>query len=416
MKTIFQQHGQRLAAFVMMTALLFGVQAGTVQAFATELSDNSAVNREVQSDRLTVLEGQVADLETGLNLEQKAANETASEEVRISSLNERLCAIEAVLGMESQPLPVDVDKDQQMDVLNGRILLANAKVRERASESSESETPQVEPTPESELTNRFSEMEELSEKTQKRVQELEDRVDTIQKFTVVGLFIAILALVTAIVLGVVDLLMILRSKKPANDVGAYANQQDLKKLQENLNRELKTLQKENSQLRSGLAAVQNAARPETKEENVKTYQNESSSTKTVFAEPEPISPQVPIADVPKQSSHVVENLKAVFDMTLSDNIFLAKGSDYILYDDNTLEYSMRMPYGEISAYARNGLLRLYDIQVNDTVYAYQQYKNKKCPNGYVQVKETLKRAKVKINAAGTYDLVEPGLLRAELLS
>lgn len=414
MKTISHRYGQRLAAFIMMTVLLFGVQAGVVQAFATELSADSAVNSEVQSDRLTVLEGQVADLETRLKLEQKAVDETASEDVRIGSLNERLGAIEAVLGMESQPLPTD--KDQQMDVLNGRILLANAKVKELAFASAESETPQVESTQESELTNRLSEMEELSKKTQKRVQELEDRVDTIQKFTAVGLLIAILALVTAIVLGVVNLMMTLRAKKSANDAGAYANQQDLKKLQENLNRELKTLQKENSRLRNELTTVQNTARSETKEENVKSYLNESPSPKTVSAEPELVSPQVPIANVPKQSSSVVGNLKAVFDMTLSDNIFMTKGSDYILYDDNTLEYSMRMPYGEISAYARNGLLRLYDIQVNDTIYTYQQYKNKKCPNAYVQVKDTLKRAEVKINAAGTYDLVEPGLLRAELLS
>lgn len=413
MKTISYRYGQRLVAFVIVTALLFGVQVSAMQAFATELSADSAVNSGVQSDRLTVLEGQVADLETGLNLERKAADETASEEVRISSLNERLCAIETVLGMGAQPLPVD--KDQQMDVLNGRILLANAKVKELASASAESETPQVESTSESKLTNRFAEMEELSEKTQRRVQELEDRVDTIQKFTTVGLLIVILSLVTAIVLGVVDLMTILRVKKSVNDTGVYANQQDLKKLQKNLDRELKNLQKENSQLRSGLAAVQNAIGPETNEENVKTYLNESPSPKTVSAEPELVLPQVPIANVPKQSSSVVENLKAVFDMTLSDNIFLAKGSDYILYDDNTLGYSMRMPYGEISAYARNGLLRLYDIQVNDTIYTYQQYKNKKCPNAYVQVKETLKRAKVKINAAGTYDLVEPGLLRAELL-
>lgn len=412
MKTISHRYGQRLAAFIMMTVLLFGVQAGVVQAFATELSADSAVNSEVQSDRLTVLEGQVADLETRLKLEQKAVDETASEDVRIGSLNERLGAIEAVLGMESQPLPTD--KDQQMDVLNGRILLANAKVKELAFASAESETPQVESTQESELTNRLSEMEELSKKTQKRVQELEDRVDTIQKFTAVGLLIAILALVTAIVLGVVNLMMTLRAKKSANDAGAYANQQDLKKLQENLNRELKTLQKENSRLRNELTTVRNAAQSETKEENVKTYLNESPSPKTVSVEPELVSPQVPIADMPKQSSSVVGNLKAVFDMTLSDNIFMTKGSDYILYDDNTLEYSMRMPYGEISAYARNGLLRLYDIQVNDTIYTYQQYK--KCPNAYVQVKDTLKRAKVKINAAGTYDLVEPGLLSAELLS
>ena len=414
MKTISHRYGKRLAAFIMMTVLLFGVQAGVVQAFATELSADSAVNSEVQSDRLTVLEGQVADLETRLKLEQKAVDETASEDVRISSLNERLGAIEAVLGMESQPLPTD--KDQQMDVLNGRILLANAKVKELAFASAESETPQMESTQELELTNRLSEMEELSKKTKKRVQELEDRVDTIQKFTAVGLLIAILVLVTAIVLGVVNLMMTLRAKKSANDAGAYANQQDLKKLQENLNRELKTLQKENSRLQNELTTVQNAARSETKEENVKTYLNESPSPKTVSAEPELVSPQVPIADVPKQSSSVVGNLKAVFDITLSDNIFMTKGSDYILYNDNTLEYSMRMPYGEISAYARNGLLRLYDIQVNDTIYTYQQYKNKKCPNAYVQVKETLKRAKVKINAAGTYDLVEPGLLCAELLS
>lgn len=123
-------------------------------------------------------------------------------------------------------------------------------------------------------------------------------------------------------------------------------------------------------------------------------------------------PKHPVQE-PRYSTRPAGRLRAEFDSTLSDNIMLLPGEDYTLYDDNTLEYSGRGRYGDLGTYLRNGVLRLYDICVDGRTYCYDACKNAGYRSDYLQLTKTLRRARVRKNAGGGYDLVEAGVLQAE---
>lgn len=410
---------QRGAAWLLSAALFLGGRAGGLSVYAVApASNSSAASVEARTDRLSVLENQVSDLEEKLDIPQQAADVPTDDESRIRSLQERLQTIENALGLVSGDLPTD--PDAQMDDLNDRLLLASAAAM-NTSVSIQVESASAAPTAENTESDTEAQLREALHNVESRQNNLEEEVGTAKRLALAGLILGVLSLVAAIAAGVLSCML---SRKKVGELGEnafYVKQQEFKKAQESLGHELQKLQSETQQLHNKMAEAQAVKVPSPSMESRDVPKQREAERKEAEAgkvqEPEnQASPRIDAPAAPKQSSRVLGNLKAEFDIALSDDIFLTAGNDYILYDDNTMEYAMKMPYGEFDSYAKNGLLRLYDIQVGDTVYTYQQYKEKKCPNVYIQMEGNLKRAKVKSNAAGAYDLVEVGLLSAEVLN
>ena len=106
---------------------------------------------------------------------------------------------------------------------------------------------------------------------------------------------------------------------------------------------------------------------------------------------------------------LVGKLKANFEPQIRDRIWLTEGRGYLLYDDNTLEPEPGRGSNTIENFAQNGLLRLFDAQVNGQTYTYQQIISGEYPrNQYYQPGNVLKKAVVKRDSGGEYSLVHPG--------
>lgn len=111
-------------------------------------------------------------------------------------------------------------------------------------------------------------------------------------------------------------------------------------------------------------------------------------------------------------------LRAEFDWMLSSNIYLHEGQGYRwnpMTDEAVPDENARKGYYTLQNLARNGLLRLFDVRIEDRVISYSMYEENeelRKDAGYYQIESVQKTARVKkgSQALDHYSLESPGLL------
>lgn len=111
-------------------------------------------------------------------------------------------------------------------------------------------------------------------------------------------------------------------------------------------------------------------------------------------------------------------LRAEFDWMLSSNIYLHEGRGYRwnpMTDEAVPDENARKGYYTLQNLARNGMLRLFDVRIEDRVISYSMYEeNEKLRKsaGYYQIESVQRTACVKkgSQALDHYSLESPGLL------
>lgn len=111
-------------------------------------------------------------------------------------------------------------------------------------------------------------------------------------------------------------------------------------------------------------------------------------------------------------------LRAEFDWMLSSNIYLHEGQGYRwnpMTDETVPDENARKGYYTLQNLARNGMLRLFDVRIEDGVISYSMYeKNEELRKdaGYYQIESVQRTACVKkgSQALDHYSLESPGLL------
>lgn len=111
-------------------------------------------------------------------------------------------------------------------------------------------------------------------------------------------------------------------------------------------------------------------------------------------------------------------LRAEFDWMLSSNIYLHEGQGYRwnpMTDEAVPDENARKGYYTLQNLARNGMLRLFDVRIENRVISYSMYeKNEELrkDSGYYQIESVQRTACVKKGSQSLdhYSLERPGLL------
>lgn len=368
------------------------------EALAEGQPNDVALNTTTLMDESQI---ELEELETWTNLLRERSGLTpieinlqATAESRITSLEIYIGELETTNGLTPVQLNVEQPVESRIDDVRNRLLLVSVQADKMAADR----------------------LQRVQEEQQFRISDLEQNLAKYGQATIFGSITALLALILALTLGGYTLYMAMRQKESqSKDTNAKDQKFEV------LAKEQIALRKEIEQLRTENLSLRQAAE-ECKAELQATQSNAFSS----ISDMQTVDPiQMPfssspaeknVLDLPIQSNCEIGKLQTKFDPTLSDSIYLTAGENYILYEDNTVAYALKRPYGELSSFMRNGLLRMYDIKVGDKVYTYQECKESGCPSFYLEVKANLRRAEVKLNSAGVYDLKRAGLLEAILIS
>ena len=278
-----------------------------------------------------------------------------------------------------------------------------------AETSTEEQTPMVQKL--------SAETEGQAEALEKEIAQLNADLSTAKTALVLGIIGASLA-VLAIAGASVAIFMGMKrpTEKELFDPEKFATRDDLNALSQNVAQQIDRVK--NEEMRNArIKAEKQTTPPEEKRKFVIPDLPETEPVKKtawaaspVAVEPK-VQPDVAVkAEEPeiKADAVVVGKLKANFEPQIRDRIWLTEGRGYLLYEDNTLEPEQGRGSNTLENFAQNGLLRLFDAQVNGQTYTYQQIINGEYPrNQYYQPGDVLKKAVVKQESGGEYSLVHP---------
>ena len=271
-------------------------------------------------------------------------------------------------------------------------------------------------------------VQNLSAETEDQVQSLENEIAQLDAdlstaktaliLGIIGASLAILAIAGASIAIFVG--MKHPTKKELFDPEKFATKEDLNALSQNVAQQIDRAK--NEEMRNARAkAERQTTPPEEKGKFVIPDLPETEPVKKTTWVVPPIAAETKIqpdfaakVEEPeiKPDVTVVGKLKANFDPQICDRIWLTEGYGYLLYEDNTLEPEQGRGFNTLENFAQNGLLRLFDAQVDGQTYTYQQIINGEYPrNQYYQPGNVLKKAVVKQESGGEYILVEQGLIK-----
>lgn len=215
---------------------------------------------------------------------------------------------------------------------------------------------------------------------------------------VVGLLIAVIAAVLALTK---------RSEEPALDVTTLASREDAEKLDEQ-NRMLAARIGDQDEMLHNRIQQQDRQIEALRAEIRKLQRSEAPA-------PQQKKEQVPAQTVAVQLPVKVCDLNLVYNSYSPGSSFLSRsdsGSEYALYDDNSVEFVNPMPnaMNQLSGWSSGGLFYLFDPEINGQrvgVEEFQQYP------GFYRAASTHCRAKVRSLPSGDYVLVEKGTIAME---
>lgn len=261
--------------------------------------------------------------------------------------------------------------------------------------------------------------------------EAEDQVNTLEK-EIAQLNADLSTAKTALILGIVgaslailaiagaSVAIFMGMKRPTEkelfDPEKFATKDDLNALSQNVAQQIDRVKYE--EMRNAHAKKEKQIAPP--EEKRKLVMSDLSETGPVKKTSRPVPPvfetktQTDFTEKVQESEikvdvAVVGKLKANFEPQIRDRIWLTEGRGYLLYEDNTLEPEQGRGSNTLENFAKNGLLRLFDAQIDGQTYTYQQIINGEFPrNQYYQLGNVLKKAVVKQESGGEYSLVYPG--------
>lgn len=323
------------------------------------------------------------------------------EESRVTRLEISVTELQKANGLTPSQWDVELPIEERIDTLRNRLLLVSAQTDKVAADQ-------------------LTALQQVQNEQQSRIISLEQDLARCGQAVIFTSVVALVALILALSLGGYTIYAVLHQKDKQNQ---EAGSKDLK--MEALTKEHASLRREVGQLHTDVLNLHERIEklkselppPSSSKSDVSSFGGFSVPDTQQSEPPVQIrSSLLPAENLLTQSSREVGRLQTRFDPTLSDAIYLTAGEDYILYEDNTVEYALSRPYGELSSFMRNGLLRMYDIQVKDKVYTYQECKKSGCPSFYLEIKSNLRRAEVNCNSAGAYDLKHTGLLEAVRIS
>lgn len=269
-----------------------------------------------------------------------------------------------------------------------------------------------------ETTGTSATWEEEKQSLEEQIAQLSGEVSAAKTGMILGIIgsvLAVLALAGASVALFVGMKQ--PSEKELIDPEKFASKEDLNALSQNVARQIDMMKTESSR---------NIHMAERKQEPVREEKKWFETAEEV-----PVTPAVPVTDPqtvkpkttfvtpveevePMTEARIVKKLCSNFDPQIQDRIWLTEGEGYLLYDDNTLEPDERRGSNTLENFAQNGLLRLFDAQVDGQVYTYRQIVDGEYPRKqYYQPGKVLKKAVVKQESGGEYSLVQQG--RIEML-
>lgn len=385
---------------------------GTTSELATKSESETAEDADSENTASASLmdETQVAlmEMESWSNLLRERlglapieADLQASEESRVTRLEISVTELQTANGLTPTQWDVELPIEERIDALRNHLLLVSEQTDKAAAD-------------------RLTALQQVQDEQQSRIINLEQDLARCGQAVLFASMVGLLALILALSLGGYTIYTVLHQKdKQSQEAGP----KDLK--MESLTKEQANLRREVGQLHTEVLSLSESIEKLKSELPPPSSSNSDASSFGGFSAPNTQQPEPPVqirsshlaaVNLPAQSSREVGRLQTRFDPTLSDAIYLTAGEDYILYEDNTVEYALNRPYGELRSFMRNGLLRMYDIQVGDKVYTYQECKKSGCPSFYLEIKSNLRRAEVNRNSAGAYDLKHTGLLEAVRVS